>query len=234
MTSILLSSANADCRDRVAGVLGRTLGAQVRLVVPDGRSVASALVATATDLLVVDLTPWRAGHRELVRSVCREGSVLRVPVVLLVDHTARFDEPAGRPELLGALWAGVASIADRRGPVAEVTAAARTAAAGGRYLSPAFARCLLDDPVDGPALLDELFEADPHRPGVLTPREREVLALLASRPSNAWIAERLALSEKTVKYHVSNVLGKLGLRDRGEAAELAAAMSPDHCGTLAS
>ena len=55
----------------------------------------------------------------------------------------------------------------------------------------------------------------------LTPREREVLDLLATGATNRAIATRLVISEKTVSVHVSNVLAKLGVANRGEAAALA-------------
>ena len=55
----------------------------------------------------------------------------------------------------------------------------------------------------------------------LTPREREVLDLLATGATNKAIATHLVISEKTVSVHVSNVLAKLGVANRGEAAALA-------------
>jgi len=58
----------------------------------------------------------------------------------------------------------------------------------------------------------------PRHPDILTPREWEVLALLREGISNAQIAERLGITERTAKFHVSEILSKLGLADRQEAA----------------
>jgi DNA-binding NarL/FixJ family response regulator len=58
----------------------------------------------------------------------------------------------------------------------------------------------------------------------LTPRERQVLALIGKGASNREIAQELFLSEGTVKNHVTNILGRLGLRDRTQAALLAASL----------
>ena len=61
----------------------------------------------------------------------------------------------------------------------------------------------------------------PHRLDILTAREREVLDVLAIGATNRAIAERLFISEKTVSVHVTNLLAKLGVTNRGEAAALA-------------
>jgi len=92
-----------------------------------------------------------------------------------------------------------------RGAAAEVVAAALVAAARGlAVLDPGLA----GDFVRPPA-------AAPHEP--LTPREREVLALLAEGLPNKAIAARLAISEHTAKFHVNAILGKLGVESRAEA-----------------
>ena len=63
---------------------------------------------------------------------------------------------------------------------------------------------------------------------MLTPREREVLDVLVTGATNRVIAERLFISEKTVSVHVTNLLAKLGVANRGEAAALARELAPAH------
>ena len=99
----------------------------------------------------------------------------------------------------------------------QLTEAIRVVAAGDALLAPSVTRRLIDDVVGAgrrrlarPPELDEL-----------TPRELEVLRLVAAGLSNAEIAERLVVEETTVKTHVSRLLAKLGLRDRVQAVILA-------------
>ena len=99
----------------------------------------------------------------------------------------------------------------------QLTQAIRVVAAGDALLAPSVTRRLIDDVVGAgrrrlarPPELDEL-----------TPRELEVLRLVAAGLSNAEIAERLVVEETTVKTHVSRLLAKLGLRDRVQAVILA-------------
>ena len=99
----------------------------------------------------------------------------------------------------------------------QLTEAIRVVAAGDALLAPSVTRRLIDDVVGAgrrrlarPPELDEL-----------TPRELEVLRLVAAGLSNAEIAERLVVEETTIKTHVSRLLAKLGLRDRVQALILA-------------
>jgi len=99
----------------------------------------------------------------------------------------------------------------------QLIEAIRVVAAGDALLAPSVTRRLIDDVVGAgrrrlprPSELDEL-----------TPRELEVLRLVAAGLSNAEIAERLVVEETTVKTHVSRLLAKLGLRDRVQAVILA-------------
>jgi DNA-binding NarL/FixJ family response regulator len=114
--------------------------------------------------------------------------------------------------IVDALRAGASGFLTKDVPRQELVAAVKAVAAGDAVLSPQVTRQLLDrvahrlpapTPVDGAA--------------ALTDREREVLQLIAGGLSNAEIAAALVVAEPTAKRHVSNLLGKLGLRDRMQA-----------------
>ncbi len=113
-----------------------------------------------------------------------------------------------------ALRAGASGFLLKDAPAEELAAAIRTVAAGDSLLAPGVTRRVIDafvrrvaPPTPGPDRKVDL----------LTPRELEVLGLLARGLSNLDIATRLFVSEGTTKTHVSNVLAKLGLRDRVQA-----------------
>jgi DNA-binding NarL/FixJ family response regulator len=124
------------------------------------------------------------------------------PTVLLADNI-------GRADLRRVLHAGVHAVLPRDASSGEVVAAIQAAAAGLIAISS-------ED-------MDALLPAEPEGaitsiPGeTLTSREMQVLAMLAEGLGNKEIASRLNISEHTVKFHVSSILGKLGATSRGEA-----------------
>jgi len=113
-----------------------------------------------------------------------------------------------------ALRAGASGFLLKDAPAEELAAAIRVVASGDSLLAPSVTRRVIDAFVDRPS-------ARPHstdtRLAELTPRELEVLGLLARGMSNQDIGATLFVSEGTTKTHVSNVLTKLGLRDRVQA-----------------
>ncbi len=116
--------------------------------------------------------------------------------------------------IIEALRAGASGFLLKDAPTREVVDAVRAVAAGDAVLAPAVTRQLLDQVG---RRLPAAVSRTPDGLAELTDREQEVLRLLAVGMSNAEIAGALVVSEPTVKTHVSNLLGKLGLRDRVQA-----------------
>ena len=115
--------------------------------------------------------------------------------------------------IFGALRAGASGFLLKRSRPEDLIAAIHTVATGDSLLSPSVTRRVIDRMARQPAPDTSTAE----RLDELTPREREVLALIARGLSNAEIAAFLVVEESTVKTHVRRVLGKLGLRDRVQA-----------------
>jgi DNA-binding NarL/FixJ family response regulator len=116
-----------------------------------------------------------------------------------------------------ALGAGASGFLLKDAPAAELVHAVRVVAAGDALLAPSVTRRLI-------AEFASQGRAAPRVPvslAVLTPRETEVLRLIARGLSNAEISEILVIAEQTTKTHVGRILGKLGLRDRAQAVVLA-------------
>jgi DNA-binding NarL/FixJ family response regulator len=139
------------------------------------------------------------------RTLVEEG----VPTRVLVLTTFDLDE-----YVFEALRAGASGFLLKDAPAEELASAIRVVAAGDSLLAPGVTRRVIDAFVRRPST--PARAPDPAL-GRLTPREVEVLGLLSRGLSNVDIAARLFVSEATTKTHVSNVLSKLGLRDRVQA-----------------
>jgi DNA-binding NarL/FixJ family response regulator len=116
--------------------------------------------------------------------------------------------------ILGAVQAGAQGYLLKGVPREELFKAVRIVHSGGSLLQPVVASKLLRQ-----VSHQNQFEAEME---ALTPREREVLTLLAQGFPNKEIAARLVISQRTVKFHVSSIMGKLGATNRTEAVALAA------------
>jgi two-component system, NarL family, response regulator LiaR len=167
----------------------------------DGDEAVAAVEELAPDVVLMDLVmPGVDGIEAIKRARERRPATRVIALTSFVDDDRLF--PAVRAGAAGYLLKDVQP--------QELVAAIRTVHAGESLLHPAAAARLIAQVAgDGP-------RTDPA--SLLTPREREVLALLARGRPNKVIARELGVSEKTVKTHVSNLLGKLGLTDRTQAA----------------
>jgi DNA-binding NarL/FixJ family response regulator len=167
----------------------------------DGERALEAIAALAPDVVLMDLVMPRLDGVTAIERLRALASPARVIVL-----TSFLDED----KVLPAVRAGAAGYLLKDVEPAELVRAIRTVDGGEALLHPAVAaRVLRELAADGDRA---------RRHELLTPREREVLALLAGGRANKAIAFELGVAEKTVKTHVGNILGKLGLSDRTQAA----------------
>jgi DNA-binding NarL/FixJ family response regulator len=156
------------------------------------------------DVVLMDIRMPVLDGIAATRSICTETDGPRVLVLTTFD----LDE-----YVYDALQAGASGFLLKDAPPDTLFDAVRVVAAGDALLAPAVTRRLIADF----ARLRPPQRTRPRDLDALTPREVEILALVAAGLSNQEIAGRLVLSNETVKTHVSHVLRKLGLRDRAQA-----------------
>jgi DNA-binding NarL/FixJ family response regulator len=175
----------------------------------DGREAVELARKLSPDVILMDVRMPNVDGVEATRRLAALGSPARVLILTTFD----LDE-----YVYEAIRAGASGFLLKDVQPAQLVEAVRVVAAGEALLAPTVTRRLLDH------FAGRLPGARPARPAELqrlTERELEILTLLADGLSNAELAERLFLSETTVKTHVSSVLRKLGLRDRVQAVVLA-------------
>ena len=176
--------------------------------VEDGREAIELTRRVDPDVILMDVRMPNVDGVEATRRLVAGGSRARIIILTTFD----LDE-----YVYEAIRAGASGFLLKDVQPAQLVDAIRVVAAGEALLAPSVTRRLLDRFAH--TLPGE--EKPPPELTSLTERELEVLKLLAGGLSNAELAERLFLSETTVKSHISSVLRKLGLRDRVQAVVLA-------------
>ncbi|SEM18329.1 response regulator transcription factor [Nonomuraea pusilla] len=179
-------------------VLGAQPDIEVVAEAADGAAALEVLARTEVDVVLMDVRMPVMDGVEATRRI--DG-----PKVLILT-TFDLDEYA-----FAAVKAGAAGFLLKDVPPSDLVEAIRVVHAGDAVVAPPTLRRMLD------RFAAHLPAAAPPAPGDLTPREREVLLMVARGLSNGEIAERLEVAEATVKTHLGRVLAKLGLRDRAQA-----------------
>lgn len=179
----------------------------------DGAEALRQIAALDPDVVLMDVRMPGTNGIEATERIVAAGSRSRVLILTTFD----LDEYA-----FAALRAGASGFLLKDARPAELTAAIRAVATGDAVVSPRVTRRMLE--LFAEELPSESAAPAPRgdtRLDDLTQREREVLLAVAEGLSNAEVAERLFLSEATVKTHVGRILAKLGVRDRVQAVVLA-------------
>ncbi len=212
---VLLVDDHAVMRAGFRMILEAEAGIAVVGEAATGAEAVAAASAVRPDVVCMDVQMPDMDGIEATRRIVADPSV--EAAVVIVTTFDRDDY------LFSALSAGASGFLLKNAGPEELVSAVRVAAAGDALLAPEVTRRVIERfaagngngshaPVTAPAPAP-----DPVSPGIvveLTEREREVLRLVAAALSNAEIAARLHIGEATVKTHVSNVLQKLGVRDR--------------------
>ena len=207
MTSLLIADDQALVRAGFRAILEAEPDLAVAGEAADGREALDQVRRLDPDVVLMDIRMPELDGLEATRRLVRAGARGRVLMLTTFD----LDE-----YVYEAMRAGASGFLLKDAGREQLVAGVRTVAAGEALLAPAITRRLIEQFVHKPppgSVAPELDE--------LSPRELEVLRLIASGLSNAEIAERLVVSAGTVKTHVAHILQKLRLRDRVQAVVLA-------------
>lgn len=204
---VLLVDDQELVRTGLRGILRSRFGFEIVGELDSGVGIVEAVAELTPDVVVMDV------RMPLVDGVAATRLLRDLPETPPVLVLTTFED---EEILAGALRAGAAGFLLKGVPAEDLQRAVRSVATGASWLDPA---------VTGRVLSAYRDRSAPALPGpeaeVLTPREREVLALIGQGLSNSEIAAELTLGEGTIKTHVGHIFAKLGLRDRSAAVVFA-------------
>jgi DNA-binding NarL/FixJ family response regulator len=198
-TRIVLADDHAMVRRGLRLVLDSEPDLEVVAEAQDGAEALDLCLTQDVHLAILDVTMPRMTGLQAARELQRRKPELRVLVLSMHDNEQYLYE---------ALKAGASGYVLKSAADRDLIDACRAAMRGEPFLYPAAVTALIRD------FLAHAHDGAPERANPLSPREEEVTKLIAEGHSTREIAELLVLSEKTVERHRSNILEKLGLRDR--------------------
>jgi DNA-binding NarL/FixJ family response regulator len=168
----------------------------------DGKGAIAQVAALQPDVVLMDVRMPVMDGVAATRILTQQADAPKILVLTTFDDT----EAASQ-----AIQAGAAGYLLKDTPIEELVQAIQLVHRGYHQLAPGLAQRLLAKPAPTPTEVDRAYEN-------LTPREQEILLLIAKGSSNREIAQQLHISERTVRNHVTSILGQLALRDRTQAA----------------
>jgi DNA-binding NarL/FixJ family response regulator len=202
-------------REGLAMLLGLLPGVEVVGTAADGEEALALVAELRPDVVLMDLRMPRVDGVEATKRL--RAAYPSVSVVVLTTY-------ADDRSVIQALQAGAVGYLTKDASAAEIRQALQRVTSGQAVIDPAVQRHLVEAIAANPSggyPDSQPGMADLALPGGLTPREAEVLGLIAAGLSNAEISARLMVTEATVKSHINHMLPKIGARDRAQAVSYA-------------
>jgi DNA-binding NarL/FixJ family response regulator len=203
VTRILIADDHSLVRSGLRRVLDAQPDLRVVAEAADGAAAVEQALAEDVDLAILDVSMPRMTGIQAAAELSRRKPEMKVLMLSMYDS---------EQYLFESLRAGASGYVLKSGADEDIVSAARATMRGESFLYPSAVNTLVRDYLERGA--DE-------QPEVLTPRELEVLKLIAEAHTSREIAEELVISVKTVERHRANILEKLGLRDRVELTRYA-------------
>jgi DNA-binding NarL/FixJ family response regulator len=205
VTRILIADDHAIVRSGLRKVLDAKPDLEVVAVAEDGAEAVDKALKENVDLAILDVSMPRMTGIQATAELHKRKPELKT-LILSMHDSEQF--------LFEALKAGASGYVLKSGADTDIVDACRAAMRGDSYLYPSAVATLVRDNVERGSRGEEEFD-------VLTPRELEVLKLIAEAQTSKQISEALFISVKTVERHRQNILDKLGMRDRVELTRYA-------------
>jgi DNA-binding NarL/FixJ family response regulator len=194
---VLLADDQTVVREGLGMLVGLLEGIELVATAADGEEALKLAAEHNPDVVLMDLRMPRMDGTEAIRRLAGRG-IASIALTTYADDAS----------VLGALRAGARGYLTKDAGAEQIRSAVEAVARGEAALDPAIQHHVL-------AAVSAPIEAD--APDDLTPREVEVLTLIAEGLTNTEIAERLVVSAATVKSHVNHIFAKIGARDRAQA-----------------
>jgi len=210
--TVVVADDQSAVREGLVLLLGTLPGVTVAGQAADGDAAVALVAATSPQVVLMDLNMPGCGGVAATKRITAEYPATRVVVL-----TTYADDES----IIGALQAGALGYLTKDSTRAEIGRAIQAAADGQAVLDPGVQRRLLSAATRTPAASAVTPSGDPGGVDDLTPREADVLRLIAAGQSNREIARTLYVSEATVKTHVNRIFAKTGSRDRVQAMRYA-------------
>jgi DNA-binding NarL/FixJ family response regulator len=207
---VVLADDQRVVREGLGTLLGLLDGVDVVGTAEDGEQAVALAVALHPDVVLMDLRMPRCDGVEATRRLRQHDP--NIKVLILTTY-------ADDRSVIDALRAGARGYLTKDSGAQEIRDALQQVTRGRAAIDPAVQHHLLDAITTTPPAAHT--DPGPQPPDGLTPREVEVLSLIAQGLSNSEIADRLVISETTVKSHINHLFAKTGVRDRAQAVTYA-------------